>query len=182
MTIIALNYGLIGLGIAIVIQTVVFAVMGSEITLENYTSREVIGYLAMLLAFSVVYFGIKSFRDKHADRPLSYWKGVGVGLVISLPPAIGIGIATAALMGFNPEMSNSLFNAQLEAIANSGGPAEEIQTQIAYMESNKALWMNVPFQGFVMFATAFLIGLLISLISSGVLRGRSAAAEMSHTA
>jgi Protein of unknown function (DUF4199) len=43
-----------------------------------------IGYASMLIALSMVFFGIKSYRDNYASGKISFWKGVQIGLLISL--------------------------------------------------------------------------------------------------
>src|SRR6266571_4222100 len=45
---------------------------------------EWIGYASMLIALSMVFFGIKSYRDNYAGGKITFWKGVQIGLLISL--------------------------------------------------------------------------------------------------
>ena len=38
----------------------------------------------MLVALSMVFFGIKSFRDNQNGKSIGFWKGAQVGILISL--------------------------------------------------------------------------------------------------
>lgn len=50
----------------------------------NFDNGEYFGYGSMLVALSMVFFGIKSYRDNQNDRSIGFGKGVQIGLLISL--------------------------------------------------------------------------------------------------
>src|SRR5437763_1250415 len=50
----------------------------------NWERAELMGYASMLIALTMVFFGIKSYRDNHEGGKIGFWKGVKVGLLISL--------------------------------------------------------------------------------------------------
>ena len=41
------------------------------------------GYTAMLLAFLLVFFGIRSYRDNVREGYITFWQALGVGLLIT---------------------------------------------------------------------------------------------------
>ena len=43
-----------------------------------------VGYTTMVLAFLLVFFGIRSYRDNEGDGHITFAKGVGVGVCIML--------------------------------------------------------------------------------------------------
>ncbi|WP_339635071.1 DUF4199 family protein, partial [Bizionia echini] len=50
----------------------------------NYTISEVFGYVSIILALSVIYFGIKSYRDTINNGIISFSKALTLGLLISI--------------------------------------------------------------------------------------------------
>src|SRR6185369_3443279 len=44
----------------------------------------VIGYTTMVLAFLLVFFGIRSYRENYGDGRISFARALGVGLLIML--------------------------------------------------------------------------------------------------
>ena len=50
----------------------------------NFKRLEIVGYSSMLIALTMVFFGIKSYRDNVGSGMISFWKGVQVGVLISL--------------------------------------------------------------------------------------------------
>ncbi len=49
----------------------------------NYTN-DLFGYAVIVLALSMVFFGIKSYRDNYRNGAIKFTKGLQVGLLISL--------------------------------------------------------------------------------------------------
>src|SRR5262245_13440387 len=48
------------------------------------SGNELVGYASMVIALSMVFFGIKSYRDNYREGAIGFWKGVQVGALISL--------------------------------------------------------------------------------------------------
>ena len=49
----------------------------------DFDNGAVVGYATMIIAFSLVFFGIKSYRDNHGGR-ITFLKGLQVGILISI--------------------------------------------------------------------------------------------------
>src|SRR5688572_28135034 len=50
----------------------------------DMNNGELIGYTGMVIALSLIFFGIKSFRDNQVDGTITFWKGCQIGLLIAL--------------------------------------------------------------------------------------------------
>ena len=53
----------------------------------NFDNAMIWGYATMVIALSLVFFGIKSYRDNHGGR-ITFLKGLQVGILISLISAV----------------------------------------------------------------------------------------------
>jgi len=51
---------------------------------EDFESSMVLGYASMILAFSLVFVGIKNYRDKFNHGEVSFGKAFKIGLYITL--------------------------------------------------------------------------------------------------
>lgn len=86
MTKTILIFGLIAGVLLAAISWIIYSLcFNGFITFDNSTY---IGYAGMLIVFSMVYFGIKSYRDNSTGGSLTFWKGVQVGLLIALVASV----------------------------------------------------------------------------------------------
>ena len=129
-----------------------------------YRIAELVGYVSMLLALSMVYFGMRKYRDQENNGQLQFKQGLKVGLLITLFPSVIIAICTIILILF---LGDEFMNYALEYYKTTVSAAEyaEIEAQV-----NNPIMQNPLFQGLVMFVTVFLLGFIVSLVSAFMLR------------
>lgn len=139
----------------------------------NYTISEVFGYVSIILALSVIYFGIKSYRDTINNGIISFSKALTLGLLISICAAITFGLINVIYTEYiNPDFINEYYAHYVEQFRENLDPAE-FEEKLKELESEKELFKN-PFIGFtVMALTALIIGFIISLISGLILQRKS---------
>lgn len=133
----------------------------------NMDNGQLLGFGGMVIALSLIFFGIKSYRDSHAKGVISFWQGVQIGLAISLISAILYALTwevcyTTIAPDFNQKMMAHYFEKQKAA----GATEVELQKIQAMSENYKK-----PFYRFmVSMSEIFPVGLMITLISAGLLR------------
>ncbi len=139
-----------------------------EIMKAAMSRNERIGYLTMFVAMGLV--AVALWRHRAAqDGCLSFLDGLKLGTLTSLVAALLFGLATVVLyLALGPEQSDAFMRVYMEHAAGSD-PAAQAQALATY-ESQRGLWLNPWFQGFVMFATVLPIGVLVSLVAALVLR------------
>ena len=136
----------------------------------DYSAQEIIGYASMIISLSFVYFGIKHFRDKENEGFISFKKALLIGLLISLITAIAFGALDIIYIEFlNPNFTAEYYAHAVEDMRNSLS-AEEFEVKLAELESQKELFSNPIFSFLLMALTVFIIGFIISLISSLILQ------------
>jgi len=120
----------------------------------DITTNEAFGYATIVASLLFVYFGIKHFRDRRNEGKISFGKAMVIGLLISIFTAIGIAIADYIYTTvINPD-----FFEEYAELMRAKDPSVEI---VEFTSSEAAIFM---------FAIVFIIGLMISLISSLILQ------------
>jgi len=49
----------------------------------NFDSSDLIGYGSMVIALSMIFFGVKSYRDNYQNGAIKFGKGLQVGMLIT---------------------------------------------------------------------------------------------------
>jgi Protein of unknown function (DUF4199) len=129
------------------------------------------GYLVMVLALSLIFVGVKRLRDRELGGVIRFvpalLAGLGISAVAGVIYAIGWEI-TLAVTDF--AFIDSYSTAAIEAARAKGASAAEVQAVIAKMEEFRRQYANPFFRLPMTFIEIFPVGVLISLISAGLLR------------
>lgn len=132
-----------------------------------------IGYGSMIIAFSLIFLGTRSFRDKQNNGTISFGKGMQIGLLITaIASVIYAGGWEIYLMthGGPDSFMTTYTEHYVDRMKAAGAAQEKIDATIKEMDSMKAMYRN-PFFRFGMTLMEILpVGVIISLISAGVLR------------
>jgi len=164
---IILIYGVIG-GLIVAVPMAVSTLTATEGAIPE--NAALYGYLSMLLAFTMVFVGIKHYRDKVLGGVIRFLPALGVGLgisaVASLFWVVGWEITLATGFDFAGAYSESVVGAA-EARGAPAAELERIRAEAAAFLSN---YQNPLFRLPITFIEMFPIGLLISLISAALLR------------
>ena len=68
----------------------------------NFGNSEVVGYTTIVIALSMIFFGIKSCRDYHFKGSITFWQGVKIGLMITLIGSLMYVLAWQVSFNFLP--------------------------------------------------------------------------------
>ena len=131
----------------------------------------VLGYSIMLIALSTVFVAIKRHRDEDLGGVITFWPAVGLGLGISLVAGILYVVAwEAALAVTHSDFAATYANVLIEQQRAKGVTGEALAKFIAGMEQFKAQYHNPLYRVPMTFAEIFPVGVLVSLVSAGLLR------------
>ena len=142
----------------------------------DFEGGMIYGYSAMIIAFSMIFVGIKSFRDKHNDGIINFGKAFKIGLLISL---IASTIYVAAWLVnyycFKPDFMDKYAAAMIAKYKASGMGAADLSKKTADMMQMKE-WYKSPFFVILMTYVEILpVGLVVALISALVLKRKKVA-------
>jgi hypothetical protein len=133
----------------------------------------VIGYASMVAAFLLIFFGVRSYRDNVAGGSVGFGRAFAVGILIA---AIGSACYVATweviYFRFHPDFLEKYQARQLDKARQAGASQQELDKQLADMQKLAKLYQNPAVNMAMTFAEPFPVGLVIALVSAGVLSRR----------
>ena len=138
----------------------------------DLNTQEIYGYVSIVVSLLFVFFGIKHFRDQENHGLLSFGKGLLIGLLISLFASITFGAYNVVYVEYiDPNFMTEYYNHSVEQVSKTLSGAE-LQAKIKQMQDEKEMFANPLMNFSLMFFTVFMIGVIISLISSLILQNK----------
>src|SRR5688572_2983874 len=129
------------------------------------------GYLIMLLALSLIFFGVKRLRDRELGGVIRFLPallaGLGISAVAGVIYVIGWEITLAAT---DFAFIDNYSAAAIEAARAKGASPAEIARVVADMDEFRSQYANPLIRLPFTFIEIFPVGLLVSLISAALLR------------
>jgi hypothetical protein len=130
-----------------------------------------IGYTGMVIALSLVFFGVKSFRDHHAGGKITFGKGFLIGLGITLIASLFYVIAWEITFARSGEWFMQQWrDGEMDKLKTSGNTETELQVAKKKWDEFGLLYQNPLIRFGMTLMEIFPVGMLISLISAALLR------------
>jgi hypothetical protein len=164
---IILLYGAVG-GLIVAVPMVVSMLTLSEDAVPQ--NAALYGYLSMLLAFTMVFVGVKHYRDKVLGGVIRFLPALGVGLGISAVASLFWVVGWEITLATGFDFGTAYLDSLIAAAQARGAPAAEIEQIRADTAEFFAMYANPLFRVPITFVEMFPIGVLISLFSAAVLR------------
>lgn len=137
----------------------------------DFNTSMLIGYASMLLAFSLVFVGIKNYRDKYNNGVISFGKAFKVGMTIVLIASTIYVIAW--LIDYNyfiPDFMDKYAANVIEELKASGASQIEIDKQKLEMANFSEMYKNPFINALMTYVEIVPVGLVVTLISSLILK------------
>lgn len=165
------KYGLMAGAIQVIIGFGLMALLIGDGS-SNMEYGELLGYATMIVSLSLIFFGIKAYRDEHLGGEITFGKAVQVGLLITLVAAALyiIGWMLYYHLGSGQAMMDAYVDQQIADIRNSGQSDAVIQQEIEKVNGFLDLYQNPIVMIGITFMEIFPVGLIITLIASALLR------------
>ena len=140
----------------------------------------VVGYTTMVLAFLLVFFGIRAYRETAGNGQISFGRALGVGLLIMVIATICY-VVTWEIVYFNflPDFGDKYAAYVIEKARAAGASPEEIARQTEEMKQFKTMYDKPLYNAAFTFLEPLPVGIPMSLISAAILRKRRRE-ELSH--
>jgi hypothetical protein len=131
-----------------------------------------LGYASMVIALSLIYVGVRNFRDKYNDGMISFAKALKLALGITLiASTIYVAVWLVEFYVFIPDFMDKYTASHIQQVKSSGLSTVAIQKQVADMESMRDSYDHNPL---VVVLYTYLeivpVGIIISLLTALLLK------------
>src|SRR5262245_994880 len=133
---------------------------------------ELLGYLLMLVALSMIFFGIKRYRDQELGGVIGFGHALLVGLGIAVVAGvIYVMVWEVYLAATNFAFTDAYANAMIEAERAKGVTGDALNRMMAEQTSIMQRYKEDPlFRIPITFLEILPVGLFVTLISAAILR------------
>jgi hypothetical protein len=141
---------------------------------QLHSDGMLLGYALMLLALTSVFLGIKRYRDHLRGGVIRFLPAFGMGLGISAIASVLYAIGWEAVLAVSGmDFPAVYYKAMEEAARARGASAAELASMAEEAASFARLYANPVLRFGMTFIEMFPVGILVSLLSAGVLRKSS---------
>ncbi len=163
-----LKYGLIAGGILAGVMLISFSLIPLETQLQV---GQYFGYGSMLVAFSSIFFAVRSYREKDLGGSISFGKAFVVGLFISLIASTLYVITWMVMSEFMaPDFMEQYMNAAIQNMQDAGNSTTEIEAYKTEMNTWVEYYKNPLIKAALTYMEVLPVGLLVSLICGLILK------------
>ena len=164
---IVLTYGLIA-GAVLSVMMAISMVFHDQIGFD--WRGYLVGYTSMVLAFLMVYFGVRSYRDNVAGGTIRFGRAFGVGLMIAVVASVCY-VATWEVIYFRfmPDFADKYAAHTIDKARQAGATDAQIAETVKKMNDFKESYRNPLVNVAWTFLEPLPVGLIFTLVSAGVL-------------
>ncbi len=138
----------------------------------------VVGYTGIVVSLLLVPFGIRSYRENVGAGKITFGRAFAVGILITLISCICYVVAwEIAYFNFLPDFADKYTAYAVEKARASGASQQAIEATVQEMKNMKSLLDNPLTNAAMTFIEPFPVGLIITLISSAILRKKKKAED-----
>jgi hypothetical protein len=137
----------------------------------GFENGALVGYTSMVAAFLMVFFGVRAYRDQIGGGAITFGRALGVGLAITLVASLCYVVMwQIAYYNWMPDFLDHYGAYMIEKERAAGATEAELEASRQEMREFKEKYANPLFNAAITILEPLPVGVLISLISAGVLR------------
>ena len=141
---------------------------------EDFESSMVLGYASMILAFSMIFVGIKNYRDRFNNGFITFGKAFKIGLYITLiASTIYVLVWLIDYYLFIPDFLDKYSAHVLREAKTAGASPVEMQEKVDEMGGYKEMYKNPLLVILLTYTEVLPVGLVVSIISALILKRKS---------
>ncbi|HEX9985760.1 MAG TPA: DUF4199 domain-containing protein [Thermoanaerobaculia bacterium] len=166
---IVLTFGIIsGCILALMMAIMMPLVMSGTVDLDQ---SEVVGYTSMVLAFVMVFVGIRSYRENIGGGVITFGRAFKVGILISLIACAFYVVSWQIIYyGFIPDFETKYAARVVEKLKAEGAAPAQVAAKEQEMAEFSRWYKNPLVNVGFTFLEVFPVGLVGTLVSAGILR------------
>jgi uncharacterized protein DUF4199 len=164
---IVLTFGLIA---GVILSAMMLITLPFHDQIGFNTAGYVVGYASMVLAFLMVFFGIRSYRDNVAGGTVSFGRALVVGLLITaLASMCYVATWEVIYYKFEPDFADKYAAYTVEKARKSGASEAEIAAQTKKAAEFKEMYSNPLVNVALTLLEPLPVGIIFALVAAGVL-------------
>jgi len=141
---------------------------------EGTTGSMLLGYSSMVIAFSMIFVGVKNYRDKYNSRTISFGKALKIGLLITLVAStIYVIVWQIDYYFFIPDFYEKYSAHIIRDMKAHGATQAQILQQMALNKSNGEMYRNPLFNAMFTYIEILPVGIIMSLLAALILKRKS---------
>jgi cation transport ATPase len=140
----------------------------------DYNTSMVIGYASMIVALSLVFVGIRNYRDQFNNGVISFGKAFKIGILICFVAATIYMISWLIYYyNFAPDFMDKMSARMLTDLKASGASEAEISKEAKDMANMIEMSKNPIFVGLMPYVEILPVALIVTFISALILKRKS---------
>jgi hypothetical protein len=152
------------------------AMMLATIPFEDrigFDRGEVIGYTTMVVAFLLIFFGIRSYRDNVAGGEVTFGRALAIGsLIAGIASVCYVATWEVIYYKLTPDFATKYQAYMVDQAKSSGASQEAIDKKVAEAKKFTEMYKNPAMNAAITFAEPLPVALVIALVSAGILSRR----------
>jgi len=174
-----LTFGLISGAVSSVLMMLLMILLVDKI---GFDKAVIVGYTAIVVSLLLVPFGIRSYRENIGGGSITFGRAFAVGILITLISCLCyVVVWLIAYYNFMPDFVEKYAAYMVEQARASGASQQAIEATLQEMKSMKAMLDNPLINAAYTFMEPFPVGLIVTLVSSAILRRRARPAGDAET-
>ena len=168
------NVLVFGLISGFIISTMMMISVGMCYSREDFDSSMALGYTSIILAFSLIFIGIRNYRNKYSNGMITFGKAFRIGLLITLVAStLYVLVWLIDYYLFIPDFLDKYSAHVLRKAQADGATLQELQKKTAEMANFREMYKSPLMVILLTYAEVLPSGLIITLISAAILKRRS---------
>ena len=170
-----LTYGLIA-GVILSALMVISMAFHDRI---GFDRAMIVGYTTMVIAFLMIFFGVKAYRDRERPEGLSFGRAFATGLLISfVATACYVATWQVVYRTMMPDYLEKYSAYTLEKKREAGATEAELAAEAKKMAEFGEMYRNPLVNVAFTFLEPLPVGLIMSLVTAGVLSRKRRTGEV----
>jgi hypothetical protein len=151
-----------------------------QIGLDN---AEILGYATMVAAFLFIFFGVRAYRENVAGGSVKFGRAFAVGALIALISSVCY-TATWEVVYFKfmPDFMDDYSATVLQQAKAKGATPAELDTRAAELKKYGEMYKNPAINVAMTMLEPLPVGLIVALVSAGILSRKRRIADLTPTA
>ena len=134
-----------------------------------------VGYAGMVLSFSIIYIGVRSYRDQVGNGLVSFGKAFQAGLLMAIISCCCYTLVWLMINHFlYPNFADDYLQYEMNHLRQSGATEAILQQKLKMMEEYKTMTANPFVNALITFTEPLPVGFIVALLSAAILRKKVA--------